>query len=69
MIKTMPVPFSRPIERTYTNDELDYEQKVNYKLRIFETIFPEKAQNAYDDNVIYKVLKDVDFIYEVLTKK
>ena len=48
--------------------ELDYEQKFKYKLRIFETIFPEKCLNAVPDNIINKVLKDVDHIYEELTK-
>lgn len=52
----------------YEVDELNYEQKVNYKLRIFETIFPAKCQNAYADTVIDKVLKVVDHIYEELTK-
>lgn len=47
---------------------LNYEQKVNYKMRIFETIFPEKCQCAYADVVINKVLKDVEHIYEELTK-
>ena len=47
---------------------LDYKQRVDYKMRIFETIFPEKALNAYDDTVIDKVLKDVDHIYKELTK-
>lgn len=53
---------------THEVDELDYDQKVNYKLRIFETIFPEKCQNAYSDIIINKVLMDVNHIYEELTK-
>lgn len=53
---------------TYEVDELDYEQKVNYKLRIFETIFPEKCLNVTPDSVINKVLEKVDYIYEELTK-
>lgn len=47
-------------------DELDYEQKVNYKLRIFETIFQKECQNDHAD--IDKVLEEVDHIYEELTK-
>lgn len=49
-------------------DELNYEQKVKYKLRIFETIFPEKCLNSTPDIVINKILKDVDYIYKELTK-
>lgn len=50
-------------------DELDYEQKVNYKLRIFETIFPKwECSNVYANFDIDKVLYEVDHIYEELTK-
>lgn len=37
--------------------------RLELKLRIFETIYPEHEQNAYIDNVIDKVLKDVNKIY------
>ena len=37
--------------------------RLELKLRIFETIFPEHAQSAYADCVIDKVLKDVNKIY------
>lgn len=59
---------SHKLPPRYEVDELDYEQKVNYKLRIFETIFPMECQNVYADIVIDKVLKDVDHIYEELSK-
>lgn len=49
-------------------DELNYKQKVKYKLRIFETIFPEKCLNSTPDIVINKILKDVEHIYKELTK-
>lgn len=48
--------------------ELDYEQKVNYKWRIFEMIFPKDYFSLKSDIVINKILKDVDHIYEELTK-
>lgn len=49
-------------------EKLDYEKMVEYKVRIFETVFPEKAQGAYADNVIDKVLKDVNKIYDNLSQ-
>ena len=66
--RIMSKPYKLP--PTYEVNELDYEQKVNYKLRIFETIFPEKCHITVinTDIVIDKVLKDVDYIYEELTK-
>lgn len=52
----------------YEVDELDYEQKVNYKLRIFETIFPKEYNILCADSIIDKILKNVNHIYEELTK-
>ena len=66
----MSNPYKLPPK--YEVDELDYEQKVNYKLRIFETIFPENVCDDLSwrvDTVIDKILKNVDHIYEELTKK
>lgn len=48
--------------------ELDYEQKVNYKWKIFETLCRDMDLNRCDDAVIDKILERVDHIYEELTK-
>lgn len=49
--------------------ELDYEQKVNYKWKIFETLCRDMDLNRCDDAVIDKILERVDHIYEELTKQ
>lgn len=53
---------------TYEVDELDYEQKVNYKFRIFELVCREACLNNCHDVAIDKILERVDHIYEELTK-
>ena len=50
-------------------NRLNYEQKDNYKLRIFETICQDANLTGCHDVFINKMLERVEHIYEELTKK
>lgn len=55
-------------EYTYEVDELDYEQKVDFKWRIFEFICRDVLLNTCHDVAINKLLEKVDHIYKEITK-
>lgn len=56
------------INKAMEVNELSYEQKVNYKWRIFETIYRDANLNIWNDVVMDKILEKTEHIYEELTK-